>query len=369
MQKQNEEMMKRLINPFHGYDPTAPYRQWMERLITPDFGKTLRGAFGVDPDMLKLPGAEIAEQAAKSALGMGTPLAAAVINQAESLNVTKRLADLSMSGAIDFDPFVTGLTGVNNRILAAIQGATFPRIDVPTFFDTLPDLSPIIQRLSERVAEWEQEGEQVLTVAGYDYLVQVVELVAFSDLAAVEEDELEAAVAQRLIEQTCSEDFGSTLLGHLNASLTLSGRAPIVEAALDAHRNGNDMLALPALFAQLEGTIADTLIVRQLAVRQGDSLYEIDPATGAIRETPNKQGKLQKVKFPGLKATAQHVEWTQHPVVTALADHISDKLSEERNKILHGIVTDYADPARSARVLMSLSGYAQVLSTLEQGQP
>jgi len=366
--KRNEELIKSFLPIYKGfpslwepYDPTASLR---ESMYSSNLGQELRGIYSFDPEIVRLPSMEFAEKAAELARNMGAPTAATVIGQSSMFDSSAHLSNVLGSGMLDFTKLASSLTDMNTTIAEAAQRSMLPTIDVPSFFDAMPDLGELYDRLTEEV------GQEVLTEAGFEYLVRVVEVVAFADLAVVGDDKLEGEVGKRLADQTRSEEFRTALLDALIGSPTLVKRLSIVEAALEAHRASNDILAVPALLSQLEGSVADTLIVRKLAKREGKYLYELDPKTGQIKTRLSKDGKRQeKVTFSGLHATAGHEEWQNHSLVTALSSHITEKLSKERNKILHGINTEYADPVISARVLMAVYAYAQVLCTLEQRPP
>jgi hypothetical protein len=80
-------------------------------------------------------------------------------------------------------------------------------------------------------------------------------------------------VTLALLTLTRSEEFAAELKERVLGSSVLEHRWEIVEQALDARRRREYLLSIPPLLAQIEGVIADALVLKNLAVPVGHKLY------------------------------------------------------------------------------------------------
>lgn len=148
---------------------------------------------------------------------------------------------------------------------------------------------------------------------------------------------------------TREQSFGSKLLKRVKSSGTLSRRAPILRSAVDAHIRRDYSLSVPVLYAQLEGVLADLLIVEGLARRSGGTARKAQTG-GKLR------GFQEKAKQYGKGASvARHF----------ITQGILEALAPERNAVLHGSKTQYRQASRSVRLLLLIDTLVGIVVEME----
>jgi len=225
-------------------------------------------------------------------------------------------------------------------------------IDQSRFWEQLPDLSELRRSLEEdvRAAASEIIGESDLEV-GLNIFTEAALLSFGFFLMRLEEEHGGGDVFYTFV---TSDDFLTLLREEINGSSVVRKRFPIVEAAHDAHKREQYLLSIPALLAQFEGVLADSLILKSSVQEKDGKLYEME--NGQLKLNT----KNEPIAVPGLhrlqQLSAQHPDDMLHVRVSTVA---TDALIKTRNGIAHGRNVDYADRRLSAQLfayLLFMSG-------------
>jgi len=269
------------------------------------------------------------------------------------------LGDLGIN--LGFDGFFKQFADIPDIIGQMYPLPNFDAFTKGLFFKTLPDLSPILAGM-ERFSQQRDDGEEALTSAGYTFLTNSVVLSAFSAYKNVHPRARPAAVTNTLLALTRSDEFVTDLEGLMESSPLLARRLPPLRAAMRAHKGKDYFLSIPVLLAQVEGLIADALIVKG-AIREKDKkLYVLD-TKGEIQI--GKDNKT-KVTVSGLKPLVERSAWTKHSVLAGVAGLAADSLAPDRNAILHGRRHLYAQPKLSLVTLLAIYVIASEFADLEK---
>jgi hypothetical protein len=82
-----------------------------------------------------------------------------------------------------------------------------------------------------------------------------------------------AAVTNRLLGITRNSDFKIELGKHFQNTSILGRRWRIIEAALESHVQRGYLLSIPTLLAQVEGMLADALVINQIVYIKNGKVY------------------------------------------------------------------------------------------------
>lgn len=266
------------------------------------------------------------------------------------------------------------LEGVTNSLARAAEAmaAAVPR-DIETGFESLvqvhqmPKVSDSFRRLglkierlfdvstywgpvenllrgARRVGEAEEVGfsRVVLWRGGRPVLVKI---------GALEVDD-EEVVEGLVLTHTETDKFAFLVKTIVTNTPCIERRWPLVEAALQAHRDGNYALSVPVFMAQAEGVLTDVLVHKGKAKVSG---FEV--------ERVGAKGTLK-----GMHPKAEW--WMSHAArdeFLPAANFICNRFSERRNGVLHGTDTEYAEAERSSRSLLLLTTLAY-LAFVEEGE-
>ncbi|MGH2530932.1 MAG: hypothetical protein ACRDJW_01380 [Thermomicrobiales bacterium] len=257
---------------------------------------------------------------------------------------------------------VRSVAALENGFLDAIRRPIIPSYQVGDFFRALPDFSGLLGRLAE-IRKAHEEGEQVLDDTGYSFLGFTFLTSAFAEFAQVEPRVRGAAVTNTLLALTRRRDFEDRLRRHLEGSAVLGRRWPIVERAIKAHRERNYLLSTPPLLAQIEGIVADALILKGMVRPVGRRLYAKD-TNGNLKL--NRRG--DRIELRGLGELVQHSDFQDHAVLEGLVEVTTDRLIHDRNGILHGRRTAYGRAKLSVIALLVLDMIAGEFVEFEAGR-
>lgn len=225
-------------------------------------------------------------------------------------------------------------------------------------FESLPDLS-ILQRLR---LELEQKGKAALDAEDFGYTNYLWDVSFLAGFANVDPNLRAVTVVNKLLAHTRGSVFTAELERLYEGSKVLSGRGKIVSRALIAHQERNYLLSIPTLLAQLEGTLGDAMIVKNLAKPVGGKLFKLD-ANGKVKL--DKKGKA--MAFSGVGAIID-AKGFNHQIIADLALAASNRLVSERNAVLHGRKTNYGKAGTSLRALIALYVMTKEVLAFEQGQ-
>lgn len=281
--------------------------------------------------------------------------------------VTDNLSDVisTYSAGIDSlyrDIFKT-MHLVSDTLGTLVQQLSQPAFTPPPtlmqqIFAGLPDLT-------EYAAFWKevQEANRSFGQAGFGFLDHFISFRTVHRFASVHPNARHAAITNSLVATTRSKKFEDQLHKPFQESSVLSRRWKSVEQALDAHRRRNYYVSVPALLAQVEGIIGDSLLLKKLVHREGNELYLKE--NGKIKV--GKKG--DPVKATGLDSLIRHSKWKDDAVLHGVADLITTQLAQERNGIMHGRKIDYGTAKLSVQGLLLLFVLATMLVDFETGRP
>jgi hypothetical protein len=277
--------------------------------------------------------------------------------------------------AIDLGKAIVGFDGIttafNQSIQQSIQ-ALVGRADIQIgqIFSNTPVFSEVVALIQEV-----EEADPLIEALGYGFVLDFDEL-AFSflyDLAQVKQINPKvqnAVITRKLLVFTCSQDFESDLRDNFQNSFVLKRRWRIIEIALAAHRRREYLLSIPPLFAQLEGTYTDLLILKEMAIRglekKGNkSRKKLFVAEGGKYKLNSDK---KRIKLDGLGQLVTQTSLKDDPDFKRVADCLSNQLAPKRNGILHGRVTAYEKAKYSVQALLLLLVLSNEIAALERGE-
>ena len=211
-----------------------------------------------------------------------------------------------------------------------------------TFREILPDPDLMQQALQEA-----ERGKAHLDAHGYGFAVSDMALGTLRLIARQKPDSRE--IHRAFLDTTRDPEFAERLVTRMTESRKLGRREPIVRAIVNAHLHRNYALSVPCLYAQLEGILTDLLILEGLARRAGSHTLSAGSGEKLI-------GLTKKSREYGTKHTTMR---------TFVTSSILERLSPDRNAVLHGSKTAYLQARRSAHLLLLVDALTRVLAETE----
>lgn len=210
------------------------------------------------------------------------------------------------------------------------------------FRASLPD--PAILQRALRESE---QGQAHLDAYGYGFATFDMAVGRLRLIAKEKPDSRE--IHRAFLDRSRDPVFGERLETRIAGSRVLAQRLPIIRAILTAHLGRSYALSVPCLYAQLEGILTDLLILEGLARRAGSQ---------ALSASSGKKldGLTKKAREYGRKST---------PMRTFVTSSILERLSPDRNSVLHGAKTAYRQAKRSARLLLLVDALTHVVEETE----
>lgn len=275
--------------------------------------------------------------------------------------------DINKLTAINVEPIlprifesVMGVKGITPSLSTWLGNAWFDALPKPGSFVTLfPDLADLFRQQPVRT-----KAEQVLDASGYLFTIALWEPTFVLEFASIDPRVQPAVATTKLLHVTCSAEFTDELQAMVQNSALMRRREAAIMAALRAHQDRNYIVSIPLLFMQLEGILADVLILKGEVVEIKGKLYRCGPDRQPIL-IMGKKG-LQRVEIRGLSELVDWSGYKDHPELDLTAILITKDLARERNKILHGRMKAYAQAKRSVRILLSLFLLARDVVAVEQ---
>ena len=163
----------------------------------------------------------------------------------------------------------------------------------------------------------------------------------------VHPEEREEKLHLKLMSLIENKEFDNELKSCAVITPELQERLPIIEQALEAHRSEKYLVAIPSLLAQFEGLLVDYLAKKKVLV--------------IVNNRPKQLKNLNNPKkgwLRGLKDVAGEIEASETELYGfhGVADHVVDRLADERNDIMHGRKNDYDNAQLSVNLIMHVSG-------------
>lgn len=198
------------------------------------------------------------------------------------------------------------------------------------------NLIPKFLELSERMDNF-RLGSIVLNNYGYGHTMEMWTPDVFADFARKSPNEPE--LTNIMLNFTKQKWFQDQLLTNIRDNSVISRRAQIIEKALDAHSKRDYLISVPLFLTQIEGIFGDYLIHRELLTQRYSRLYD--------DENKELSGIIPLINYLNSKQPDNPFK----AIESALKE---DKLSNNRNAILHGRNCSYGKAKLSTRVLLLL---------------
>lgn len=160
---------------------------------------------------------------------------------------------------------------------------------------------------------------------------------------------------------TRSEEFVEDVAETFAGSRLLPKRWRVVGPALGAHAERDYALSVPVLMAQVEGALADAMVLKDLVVKEGGRYYPAGEDGGPKLGGDGR--RVREVTLGSVKADRRLREGTD---LGAAAEFIADSLVARRNAVLRGHDTAYAQAKLSVQALLILTVVAEAVARLEQ---
>jgi hypothetical protein len=207
-----------------------------------------------------------------------------------------------------------------------------------------------------------EKAEELLKKCGYRHTVHILKYEGFRIFADLGPRTMAATITKIWLRLTQQNSFSDELKERIQGSAMLKRRWSIIEPALSAHRDGNYVLSIPVLFAQIEGILGDALILNHKAISKGGKLLLLD----SKRKIKMKNGRPMELN--GISAIIDQPYFRRisrlEVIIKLLRD---DKIVQERNAILHGRRTSYGRAKLSTQALLLI--YALIRDAAEFESP
>jgi hypothetical protein len=229
-------------------------------------------------------------------------------------------------------------------------------VQVGTLWKVLPNLAELARELKE-FGEALQDADDSLNQSAYSFVINSLNLSTTIQFAHVSPRVRAAAFTNRFLSITRSSEFETKIQTIFSSAPILRRRWRIIQRALKAHINRDYLASITLLLPQLEGIIADTLIVREYVVRDKQKLY--------WKGRVGRNGKPIEIK--GLHKLIEDSDLTSHYVLDTAANMVMNRIAGERNGILHGRNVRYDQAQRSTQLLLLVYLFANELAAFVTG--
>ena len=284
-----------------------------------------------------------------------TPLTTLSTTLAQSMNVFGSAVRSAMSDFVNaLKPLVKSYFDFANTITQQVVLFTndHPDFNFPSLIQNLPNFL----ELQVQIAKYENAAD-IIQNEGFSFVIELLDKWELVELGSNRIDPVarNAAITNSLLSRTRRVEFRLQMEKTFQSTRLLARRYAVVSAALDAHMNRNYALSIPIFLAQVEGVLADLMIIRASVIRKGNKLYVVDPASGQIMQLPDRKGRLRDVEVHGLAELVNTSKLKNDENLKLTASHLTERFAPQRNSILHGSDTNYAKARLSTEALLILS--------------
>jgi hypothetical protein len=227
--------------------------------------------------------------------------------------------------------------------------------EVRRIFDTIPRYSEIQARL--------QEIENTLDDTGYGFSLPILRMGDVGKIVSVTNVSPKvrsAVLTNKMLRITQSQELNNELDNLFQNSKLLKPRWKIVDSAFKAHQQREYALSVPAILPQIEGILADLLVIKELAIIENSKVYAIDKNGQKIL---NKNGDF--IRIGGLTQLVHTSELKDDDDLGKLAEYLANQLIGDRNNILHGRNLSYNKAKLSTQTVLTLLVLATEVAYLE----
>jgi hypothetical protein len=262
-------------------------------------------------------------------------------------------------------PPLAGIAQLSEQLARPVQGWQQLVNNIPTvwnFEGFWQGLQPVLENLKVLLEETEA-GREALKASEFGFADHFWGVFYFRGFAHIDSRVRSAVVTRKLASLTSSEEFVEQLGTAVGESALLHKRWRIIESACEAHAARKYDLAVPAILAQIEGTLVNLMFLKDLVKKEDGKFFLIDE-NGDFKPTRNKKKRLPPVT---LHPAITNAKLDEHPELAAASEFVADTLVQRRNAVLHGHDLSYGKAKFSVQALLILAVLADAVSKLEAG--
>ncbi|MDE0608346.1 MAG: hypothetical protein OXH77_00340 [Anaerolineaceae bacterium] len=165
-------------------------------------------------------------------------------------------------------------------------------------------------------------------------------------LHKIDPEERQNILTKKLLEFVERQEFANEFESCTRLSPHLQARWPIIEQALEAHRNRKFFVSIPCLLAQLEGILVENLVTREILIVENQEVF---------RRTDDSSNPMGR-KLRGLKEKASAAQGVRYERFNDMPEYVMQRLTGERNSILHGQNNEYGRAELSVKLILLIFG-------------
>ncbi|WP_111325880.1 hypothetical protein [Thermosporothrix hazakensis] len=219
------------------------------------------------------------------------------------------------------------------------------------FFQRIPDLSQLRQMQKEEGLA----GESLL-----EYVERKMTMKELLEIVGMEKQgQHDPQVA---LDMTHNPSFMELLFSFCEHSEVLRPRLPALREGLAVYLEKRYYAAIPSIIPQLEGVIGDFLLLRDMVVLDGHTIYRRGPDG---RPALNKKNK--PIKLSGLRDLMNESGWANDSSFSGIAAVFTNWIIPRRNGVMHGRDHTYGeDPQFAANCLCILRYFIEQMHGIDQ---
>lgn len=259
------------------------------------------------------------------------------------------------------------ITRIGEELARPVQGWQQLVNNIPNFrnFETFWEgLQPALQDLMIFLED-ANTGREVLKDSEFGFADHFWGVFYVRGFAHIHPRVRSAVVTNKLASYTRSEVFVEQLAAAVGRSQLLKKRWRIIEPALEAHAARDYELAVPAILAQIEGTLVNLMFLKDLVKRdKNDGKFYLVDENGDYKL--NKRGN-KRLSAVTLHPAITNAKLDEHPDLGTASEFVAETLVQRRNAVLHGHDLSYGKAKFSVQALLILAVLATAVSEMESG--
>ena len=276
----------------------------------------------------------------------------------QATNMVETVAEAMASPLAD-------IARIGEELAGPVQGWQQLVNNIPSFwnFESFWEgLQPALQGFAILLEDAEA-GREVLRASEYGFADHFWGIFYVRGFAHIDARVRDAVVTRRLASYTSSEEFVEQLGTLVRDSKLMCKRWRIIEPACEAHAARKYDLAVPAILAQIEGTLVSLMFLKDLVKKENGKFFLVNE-NGDFKLSKKGKNRLALVT---LQHAITNAKLDEHPNLAAASEFIADTLIQRRNNVLHGHDLNYGKAKFSVQALLILAVLAEAVSELASG--